>query len=64
VADFGIPYAYHYTVVDIDDHFVANVVKCPVCGVYIEEVERKDEESHSGVEYAEHYEQQHSKGKS
>ena len=61
MVDDSIPYAYHHEVVTIDDVpvHVAWVVQCPVCGAFIEEKEKKDFESHTGSEYAEHYEQQH-----
>jgi hypothetical protein len=32
---------------------------CPVCSKKIRLVERKDEESHSGIEYARHFEAAH-----
>ena len=55
----GIPYAASYIVTTIDDAFVAFVVRCPTCGVYIEEHEMKDEESHTGSEYAQHQRRLH-----
>jgi len=54
-----IPFAKHYIVTDLDDKFRALVVQCPTCGAYIEEHEMKDEESHTGSEYADHYRRLH-----
>lgn len=50
VLAFGIPYAYQN-----ED----NTVTCPFCGARIREVERKDFESFTGREYAEHYTREH-----
>jgi len=48
----GIPYAFH----DLDD---PGVVICPVCSKRIRLTRRKDEESMSGDEYAQHYQEEH-----
>jgi hypothetical protein len=57
----GIPFATNFEVIDTDGNHSAWVVKCPDCGAYIEETEMKDEESHSGAEYAKHYTEVHGK---
>lgn len=53
VLAFGIPWAR--------EEFVGRrfYAICPRCGLRIEQVERKDFESHTGREYAEHYDAEH-----
>lgn len=61
MATFGIPYAHEYMVTTVDGDLVAWVARCPVCGLFIELREMKDQESHQGVEYARHYEVEHAR---
>lgn len=52
----GIPYAFQET----DEASPSGFVKvCPECGERIPVIERKDFESFTGAEYAEHYAAEH-----
>lgn len=53
VPAFGVPYAYSRIVGRRE------YKECPRCGLMIEAKARKDFESHSGIEYARHYEAEH-----
>lgn len=48
----GIPYAFSVLGKN-------NVVECPVCKIHIELKQKKDFESNSINEYAEHYKKEH-----
>ncbi len=53
----GVPYA-RQTVIDFGDRSVV-VATCPRCNQKVELTERKDFESMSGQEYADHYHERH-----
>ena len=52
----GIPYAFNYR-----DKNGKPYEECPVCKKHIYQEERKDFESFTGIEYQNHYAQEHSK---
>lgn len=52
--ELGVPYAFPPTANGPWD-----VVVCPVCGLRIQLVQRKDWESFTHQEYVQHYEEQH-----
>lgn len=55
----AVPYADNVEVNDLDGKHICFAVLCPICGEVFRERAIKDEESHTGEEYAAHVEAVH-----